>query len=469
MRLRYFFTNSVGILFSRVLGFIRDLMTASTVGANIYSDIFFVAFKLPNLFRRIFAEGAFMQTFLPSYAASKHRSVFSIYTTGKLTAVIIVLTLLVILFSNQITKLLAFGFDDATVALAAPLVAINFFYLLFIFLVTFIAALLQYKNHFATTAFSTGLLNISMITALLLFKDEQKLTIVYALSYAVVIGGFLQLVAHLLAIKALKLCPVIVGGFKYFRKKSQAIKKDVKRFNKNFMPAMWGNSTAQIAAFVDTWLASFLASGAISYLYYANRVFQLPLALFAIAASIALFPSITKALKNAQHAKAQLYLNKTFWVVLYLLSFSTIGGFILSSEIVSLLFERGAFSEQNSADTAVVLQMYMLGLLFFGLAKLFSTILYATHRQGKAAKIATISLVGNIILSVVLLIPLGAQGLALASSISGVLLLWFTVKEVGFDKLLDIMSLKKAALFIVATALFSIAVLLFKGVLNVYL
>jgi len=298
MKLRYFFTNSVGILFSRVLGFIRDLLTASTVGANIYSDIFFVAFKLPNLFRRIFAEGAFMQTFLPSYANSKHRSVFSIYTTIKLLGWVAVLTLVVVLFQNQATKLLAFGFDEATIKLAAPLVAINFFYLFFIFLVTFLSALLQYKNHFATTAFSTALLNISMIAALLLFATEQKLTIVYALSYAVVIGGFLQLIAHLLAIKALKLCPVLIGGFKYFRQKSNAIKEDVKRFNKGFLPAIWGNSTAQIAAFVDTWLASFLASGAISYLYYANRVFQLPLALFAIAASIALFPSITKALKN---------------------------------------------------------------------------------------------------------------------------------------------------------------------------
>ncbi|MGM0623342.1 MAG: murein biosynthesis integral membrane protein MurJ [Campylobacterota bacterium] len=469
MKLRYFFTNSVGILVSRILGFLRDLLTASTVGANIYSDIFFVAFKLPNLFRRIFAEGAFMQTFLPSFAASKHRSVFSIYTVGKLLVAIAFLTLLVILFSNQVTKLLAFGFDAGTVALAAPLVAINFFYLFFIFLVTFLGALLQYKNHFATTAFATALLNISMITALLLYQDAQKLTIVYALSYAVVIGGFLQLVAHIIAIKVLRLCPLIVGGFTHFKDKSKQIRQDVKRFNRGFLPAMWGNSTAQIAAFVDTWLASFLASGAISYLYYANRVFQLPLALFAIAASIALFPSITKALKNKQENKAQHYLDKTFWVLLYLLSFSTIGGFILSREIVWLLFERGAFSASDSAQTAAVLQMYMIGLLFFGMAKLFSTILYATHRQGKAAKIATFSLLANIILSIVLIIPLEAVGLALASSLSGVLLLLLTVKEVGFYKLLDIMSLKKTALFIVASALFIGIVLLFKGIVHGYL
>jgi len=469
MKLRYFFTNSVGILFSRVLGFMRDLLTASTVGANIYSDIFFVAFKLPNLFRRIFAEGAFMQTFLPSYANSKHRSVFSIYTTMKLLGVITILTLIVVLFQNQATKLLAFGFDEATIKLAAPLVAINFFYLFFIFLVTFLSALLQYKNHFATTAFSTALLNISMIAALLLFATEQKLTIVYALSYAVVLGGFLQLIAHLLAIKVLNLCPILVGGLKYLRQKSNAIKEDVKRFNKGFLPAIWGNSTAQIAAFVDTWLASFLASGAISYLYYANRVFQLPLALFAIAASIALFPSITKALKNDEVESAKRYLDKTFWLLLYLLSFSTLGGVILSSEIVMLLFERGSFSAQDSFQTARVLQMYMVGLLFFGMAKLFSTILYATHRQGKAAKIATISLLANIVLSILLIIPFEAMGLALASSISGVVLLWMTVKEVGFYKLLDIMSVKKIMVFILSTALFLGFVVLLKGILNVYL
>jgi len=469
MKLRYFFTNSAGILFSRILGFLRDLLTASTVGANIYTDIFFVAFKLPNLFRRIFAEGAFMQTFIPSFSAAKHRSVFSVATALKLGGAIAVLTVLVVLFQNQVTKLLAFGFDEATVALAAPLVAINFFYLIFIFLTTFLAALLQYKNHFATTAFSTALLNISLIFALLIFANEEKLTIVYALSYAVVIGGFMQLAAHLLAIKALKLCPLLVGGVKYFKVKSQKIQNDIKRFNKGFLPAMWGNSTAQIAAFIDTWLASFLASGVISYLYYANRVFQLPLALFAIAASIALFPNITKALQNKQEKKAMEFFAKTFWMLLYLLTFATIGGFVLSYEIVWLLFERGAFENGDTVQTAAVLQMYMLGLLFFGLAKLFLTILYATHRQGAAAKIATLSLGVNILFSLVLIVPMGALGLALASTLGGVLQLILTLQAVGVNKLLDIISVKKTLIFTLAAGIFSVVIYALKVFIHGYL
>ncbi len=458
MKLRYFFTNGAGILLSRILGFIRDLLTASVVGANIYSDIFFVAFKLPNLFRRIFAEGAFMQTFLPSFAASRHRSVFSLAVVSRLGAAIAALSVLVVIFNKEATKLLAFGFDAQTVAMAAPLVSINFFYLLLIFAVTFLGALLQYKNHFATTAFATALLNIALIFALLLFANEDKLTIVYALSYAVLIGGALQLVFHLVAVKMLGLCPLLLGAARYFKKKYPAVRSEITRFNKNFIPAVWGNSTAQIAAFVDTWLASFLVSGTISYLYYANRVFQLPYALFAIAASVALFPTVTRAVKNADEESVKLYLNKTFWIVLYLLGFSTLGGFVLSHEIIWLLFERGEFGSADRQATAAVLQMYMIGLLFFGTGRLFSTVLYAQNRQGKAAKIATVSLLGNISLSVLLIVPMGASGLALASSAGGFILLFLTIKAVGFYRLLDIITLKKAAFFVAAMALFGLGV-----------
>ncbi len=469
MQLRSIFTNSAGILFSRVLGFIRDLLTASILGANIYSDIFFVAFKLPNLFRRIFAEGAFLQTFLPAFIHSKSRSVFSIRTALRFLGLIFALSLLVTLFQNEAAKLLAFGFDAATIELAGPLVAINFYYLDLIFLVTFLSALLQYKEHFATTAFATALLNIALICALLLFQHEDKLTIAYAMSYAVLIGGALQLLAHLIAIKVQKLCPVLLGGFKYLGRKSRRIGSELKTFNKQFLPAMWGNSTAQIAAFIDTWLASFLASGTISYLYYANRVFQLPLALFAIAASVALFPGITKALKNGKETQAQNSLNKTFWILLYLLGFSTLGGFILSEPIVWLLFERGAFNALDTTRTAAVLQMYMLGLLFFGMGKLFSTLLYATKRQGEAAKIASISLLANVGFSLLLILPMGATGLALASSLSGALLLFLTIKAVGFYKLLDIITFKKAVLFCISSAVFAVILLAAKELLDAYL
>lgn len=201
MLIKSIFTNSSGILVSRILGFGRDLLTASILGANIYSDIFFVAFKLPNLFRRIFAEGAFTQAFIPAYAKTKQKIRFTSAIFLQFLALILFLSLLVTLFSKFVTHVIALGFDAKTVDLAAPLVAINFYYLPMIFIVTFMAALLQYKHHFATTAFSTALLNLALIAALLLSKNLEKYEITYYMSYGVLVGGFLQILVHLIAIK----------------------------------------------------------------------------------------------------------------------------------------------------------------------------------------------------------------------------------------------------------------------------
>ncbi len=463
------FTNSFGILFSRILGFIRDLLTASYLGANIYSDVFFIAFKLPNLFRRIFAEGAFTQAFLPAFTRSRHKAVFSLYIFTLFLAIIMFITMLVNIFPEASAKAMAIGFDKKTVALAAPYVAINFFYLPLIFAVTFLSTLLQYKNHFATTAFATGLLNISMITALLLSQGMSEDIIVLYLSYAVVIGGFIQFIAHLIALYKVNLFPLLIGGGKYYKKKSSAIKNEIKRFKGQFFPAIWGNSTAQFSAFLDTWLASFLATGSISYLYYANRVFQLPLALFAIATSIALFPKIARHLKHDDEDKAFTMLNKAFWFLAFLLSFSAIGGMILSKEITWLLFERGAFTCKDTLDTSFVLEMYLIGLLPFGLQKLFSLWLYAQNRQGEAAKIATYSLITNIVLSLILIAPLQAAGLALATSLSGFIGFTMTLKAFGFKKFLAIIANKFSLIWLTSSLLFIILMLFAKEFLHVYI
>jgi len=190
------FTNSFGILFSRILGFIRDLLTASVLGANIYSDIFFIAFKLPNLFRRIFAEGAFTQVYIPAFAKSRHKGVFAANIFVVFLSIILIITILVNLLPALATKAIAVGFDSATIELASPFVAINFWYLPLIFGVTFLSTMLQYKHHFATSAFSTALLNISLIFALLLSEDKSQTEIVYYLSWGVVIGGLMQLGVH---------------------------------------------------------------------------------------------------------------------------------------------------------------------------------------------------------------------------------------------------------------------------------
>jgi putative peptidoglycan lipid II flippase len=447
VQLKSIFTNSFGILISRVTGLGRDVLMASALGASIWSDMFFVAFKLPNLFRRIFAEGAFTQAFMPSFIASSHKGVFATAIFLRFLLFLMAFSLLITFFPEPITKLLAWGWDAELIAETSPLTAINFWYLDLIFVVTFLATLLQYKNHFVTTAMSTVLLNIAMIVALWLYMKEDPKSVAYALSFAVLIGGALQVLVHVMAINKFNLHKILVGGWKY--RKIKDVKEEKKHFQSLFIPGILGNSTPQISAFIDTILATFLMTGSVSYLFYANRVFQLPLAIIAIATATVLFPSVSKALKNGQETAAYANLDKAFWLLAFLLGASMIGGIILAEPIVWLLFERGKFGLSQTLETVSVLQMYMVGLLPFGLAKLFSMFLYASHRHLKAAKIAVYSLITSVTSSLVLMQFMGASGLALAGSIGGWVLFIFTVKEVGFDKFMTIVKSKKSLYILV--------------------
>ena len=469
MLIRSFFTNSVGTLVSRIFGFIRDVLTASILGANIYSDIFFVAFKFPNLFRRIFAEGAFTQSFIPSFIQTPLKSLFTFRVSVHFLSFLIAFSLIVTLFSEFFAKIIALGFDAETILIAAPLVAINFYYLPLIFIVTLLGSLLQYKHHFATTAFSTALLNIGMIGALVLFQNWDKKTIVYALSYGVLVGGMLQVVAHLITIGKYRLFKLFVVGYHAYGKKEHKIEKSTQSFNRSFFHSIIGNSTPQIVSFVDTALASFLASGSISYLYYGNRIFQLPLALFAIALTTGIFPQITPLIKNNDETKALALVTKGFWILAFLLSTSTLGGYLLSDEIITLLFERGSFSAEDSAHTSFVLAMYMIGLLPFGLSKLFSLWLYAQMRQKEAAKIAMIALTCNLVFSFALIAPMGAAGLALAGSLSGAVLFVFTLRSFGFKRFLAILFHQKLIFLAIVLILETGVLIWFKEIVHGYL
>lgn len=449
------FSNSFGILISRITGLVRDILMTSVLGVNVWSDIFLMAFKFPNLFRRIFAEGSFTQSFMPSYIASNQKSVFAVAIFIRFMAFIVALSFLVTLFPEFFTKLLAWDWDKELISKTAPLTAINFWYLDLIFIVTFLGTLLQHKEHFFTTAFSTVWLNIAMVAALILFTHSDPKTIVYALSFSILIGGLLQVLTHLYSIRQQGLMKILIGGFKY--RKSKDVKTEESKFASLFFPSLLGNSTAQIASFIDTSLASFLAAGSVSYLFYANRIFQLPFAIIALAITTALFPSIAKAIKNENHTLAYKNLHKSFWLLSALLGLSVLGGMLLAEPIIWLLFERGNFTIQDTYNTADVLMMYMVGLIPFGLAKLFSLYLYAQHKHLKAAKIAAVSLVINVICSVLLMKPMGAAGLALAGSIGGAVQLILTIREVGFELFLQILKTKTTLYFIVAMACFGVA------------
>lgn len=416
---------------------------ASILGANIYTDIFFIAFKIPNLFRTIFAEGAFSQTFIPGFSASSHKSLFAVATFSRIMLLVILMTCFVFLFQGAFAYLFGLGYDETTREMAKPLIAINFLYLDCIFIVTFLAAMLQYRKHFATTAFSTALLNISMIIALIIAKDFEKSTIVYYLSWSVVAGGLLQAFTHYLAARHFGVWRMLRVGFLAPKERFIKVKDDVKRFNRSFIPSVLGSSTSQISAFIDTLLGTFLSAGSISYLYYANRILQLPLALFAIATATALFPMVAKAINNNRHDEALILLKKSFWVLAFLLATSALGGIILAEPIMKLLFERGAFNHQDTVHSAIVLQMYMIGLIPFGLAKIFNLWLYSRHEQMKAAKISAIALGCNALFSLALFYPLGASGLALAGSLTGVILFILTIRLFGVETFWSIIYDKK--------------------------
>ncbi|ASM37029.1 MAG: murein biosynthesis integral membrane protein MurJ [Campylobacter sputorum] len=464
--LKHFFTNSFGILFSRILGFLRDMLTAAILGASVWSDIFFIAFKLPNLFRRLFGEGAFTQAFLPNFVSTNKKGLFSIEILLKFLCFILLLSLTVMLFAPLFTKALAIGFDENMINLAVPLVKINFWYLSFIFLVTLFASMLQYKGHFATTAFSTALLNISMICALLLSYGNDQKTAAYYLSYGVVIGGFLQMLTHIIALKHIKMLRILQGGFIKFKK---GLRAKTDGFWKNFYHGVIGSSSAQIGAFMDTWFASFLATGSISYLYYANRIFQLPYSLFAVALTTAVFPKISRQIKANSYENALNLMSKSFHFLLAFLLFSSIGGIMLSYEITWLLFERGEFNSQNTKECAQVLSMFMIGLIAFGLAKLFSLWLYAKMQQKLAAKISIYSLLINLVFCLLLIKPLGAAGLALASSISAFYLLFMNIKIFSFNNFLAIISAKKILIIFALCVLEILILLVFKGFIDGYI
>ena len=271
-----------------------------------------------------------------------------------------------------------------------------------------------------------------MITALLISQNMQKIDIVYYLSWGVIVGGILQVLVHFIAIKKLNI--------KVFTSSISKSKESIKnsKFYKQFYPAVFGSSSAHLAAFLDTWLASFLVTGSISYLYYANRIFQLPLALFAIATSIVLFPTVAKAIKNNDEQKALRYLKKAFYLLFYLLFIASFIGIVFNEFIVELLFQRGEFTSIDTQNTALILSMYLIGLIPFGISKIFSLWIYAKERQLKAAKITAISLLWNIVFSLILIIPFEAAGLAFSSTLSGFILLHLTLKEFGYNRFLKV-------------------------------
>lgn len=457
-----FIINALGILFSRVLGLIRDILIALFLGAGLYSDIFFVALKMPAFFRRIFAEGAFNQSFLPNFTKVRKKGAFCVGVLYQFSIIVFLFCLLVSFFSSFFTKIFAFGFDEETIKLASPLVAINFWYLFFIFIVTFIAALLNYRQKFFITSFSSSLFNLSIVIAAFFVDKNNPHETLYYFSYFIVLSGIAQLILHIIVFYNNRILKAMKLSLK-FRK----TKTNLKSFYGNFFHGILGSSATQFSSLLDTTIASFLITGSISYLYYANRIFQLPLALFAIALTQVAFPKILKYLKSNQEELALEFMKKALAFLSILLIFSSMIGIIFAKEITKILFERGNFSNEDALITAYVLIAYLLGLLPFGLQKILSLWLYAKFKQKTAAFIAFKALILSTLCSIVFILFIQDEknkilAVALSSSISAFYLLLANIKEFGFKKFFSLISWKFCILFFTIFALVVILLLEFK-------
>ncbi|MBZ7940336.1 murein biosynthesis integral membrane protein MurJ [Campylobacter sp. RM9939] len=465
-----FIINALGILCSRILGLVRDILIALFLGAGLYSDIFFVALKMPAFFRRIFAEGAFGQSFLPNFVKAPKKGAFCVSIMIQFSSIVFLCCLLVSFFSSFFTKIFAFGFDQKTIDIASPLVAINFWYLFFIFLVTFFGAILNYKQKFFITSFSAALFNLSIVIAAFFVDKNEPLKTLYYFSYATVLSGLAQLILHLIILKN---NPVIKAMILSIRLKKAKTK--MKSFYGNFFHGVLGSSATQISSLLDTTIASFLISGSISYLYYANRVFQLPLALFAIALTQVSFPKILKHLKSEQENLALKFMQRAMIFLSVLLLISSIIGSVYSLEICQLLFQRGNFTHSDSITTAYVLIAYLIGLLPFGLQKLLSLWLYAKFKQKIAAFIAFKALFISLLCSVAFIFfikdeNLKVIGVAFSSSLSAFYLLGANIKEFGFKKFFGLISFKICFLIIIALVIFTTMLYLTKPyILNIFI
>ena len=403
-------------LASRVFGFLRDILLAKLVGAGPASDAFFVALRLPNMFRQLFAEGAFNVAFVPMLArqleagGNAKAEEFAKSILSILFWVALVLSALVMLFMPQVVGVLAPGFKDHpdTFELAVTLSQITFPYFLFITLTSFIGGILNTLKRFVAFAAAPILLNLSFIFSLLVLTKFTP-TAVMAAAIAVPLGGVLQITLMLLAVRR--------AGFKV-RLSMPHGHGELKTLGKRMIPTLIGVGAQQITTLVSMMLASLLPAASISYLFYADRLNQLPLGLIGIALATVLLPTLSRSLKQGHNDYSQKLLVQGFGIALALGLAAACGLMLLSTEIMTVLFQRGAFSGTDAHQSGLALAAYSAGLPAYVLVKLTNTAFYAHENTKTPVQTALFSLVVGLIMMAVLMKPYGHTGLAAATSIA---------------------------------------------------
>ena len=408
------FTVGGFTLLSRITGFARDIVLAAILGAGPIADAFFVALRLPNHFRAIFAEGAFNAAFIPAYARIRQQGgadparLFADRIFTLLFLVQIALLAIALIFTPAVISVLAPGFTDDPnrFAFAVDLTRITFPYLLLVSLVTLYGGILNALGRFASAAAAPILLNLSMITALALAFSFP--TAGHAAAWGVLIAGCLEVI--LLAADASR-----QGALPAFR--WPRFDEEVKTFLRRFGPATIGSAETQIALFADTIIASFLAVGALSALYYADRLNQLPIGVIGIAIGTVLLPEMANRIARGDETGARHAQSRAIEFTL-LLSIPCLVAFVLVPELIMrALFMRGAFTAADAAAAGATLRAYAIGLLPFVLMRSAATTFLARGDTWTPVKALFFAVLINVALKVVLYEPYAQVGLAFATSI----------------------------------------------------
>ncbi len=406
---------TLGTFLSRILGFGREVAIAYFLGTGMAADAFFVAFRLPNLWRRLFAEGSMVIVFVPVFTEylttkSKKEAIYLARIVWTILALMLLfLSILGVFFAPWLVKLIAPGFEriPAKFHLTVNLTRIMFPYVFLICLAALAIAILNSLRYFAAPAFSYSLLNLSMILSLFLAHKFGWVS-VYALAIGVMVGGCLQL--------GLQLPFLFKEGFSLkpsFSFHHPALKKIFKLM----LPAVFGAAVYQLSIFINTILASFLPQGSVSYLYYADRLVQFPLALFAFSFGTASLPSLSAQAVRRDYEEFKETLLFGLRSVIFFVFPASLGLIVLRWPIVKLFFQRGAFTAFSTKATAQALFYYALGLVFFSALRFLNNAFYALQDTKTPVKVSAFCLVFNVILGILLMRPLKHAGLALTTSL----------------------------------------------------
>ncbi|MCC6888597.1 MAG: murein biosynthesis integral membrane protein MurJ [Hyphomicrobiales bacterium] len=410
------FTVGGFTLLSRITGFLRDIVLAAILGAGPVADAFFVALRLPNHFRAIFAEGAFNAAFVPAYARIRQQAgpdpaaLFADRVFTLLFVVQLVLLVAALAFTPTVIAVLAPGFsqDPERFALAVELTRITFPYLLLISLVTLYGGILNALGRFASAAAAPILLNLSMITAMALAFAFPSAG--HAAAWGVFVAGCLEVLLLLVDVRR-------QGALPAFRWPQFDV--EIRLFLKRFGPATIGSAETQIALFADTIIASLLAAGALSALYYADRLNQLPIGVIGIAVGTVLLPEMANRLAQGDEAGARRSQNRAIEFTLLLCMPCLVVFLLLPELIMQALFARGAFTAADAAAAGATLRAYAIGLLPFVLMRSAAATFLSRGDTWTPVKALFVAVLVNVALKVLLYESHAQVGLAFATAIGG--------------------------------------------------